>query len=139
MQSPAVADDFAEGKVELITHYVSTETLVLIASRKNERETRSERRGVFVFHECLKPVVKPYVFNAFVVFCEDVRNRVRELVSLTENRPFLSKTWGDFTRAIGEIYWQIEYVLHHPRLLIVGFFYEERVILDAFGQRLGAK
>ena len=32
--------------------------------------------------------------------------------------------------------WQIEYVLHHARLLIVRFFNEKRVILDALGQRL---
>ena len=51
--------------------------------------------GVFAFHECLQPVVKSRVFHAIVVFCEDVRNRVRELVRLTEYWPFLSKTWGE--------------------------------------------
>ena len=56
---------------------------------------------------------------------------------LTENRPFLSKTRGDLTRAIGEIDWQVEYVLHHTRLLVVRLFDEERVILDALGERLG--
>ena len=51
--------------------------------------------------------------------------------------PFLRKTWCDLTRAVGEIDWQVEYVLNHARLLIVRFFNEKRVILDALGQRLG--
>ena len=48
------------------------------------------------------------------------------------------KTRGDLTRAVGEIDWEVEYVLHHARLLIVHLFDEERVILDALGQRLGS-
>ncbi len=56
---------------------------------------------------------------------------------LTEYRPFLSKTRCDFTRAVGEIDWQVEYVLNNARLLIVRFFDEKRVVLDAFAQRLG--
>ena len=56
---------------------------------------------------------------------------------LTENRPFLSKTRADLTRAIGEIDCQVEYVLNNARLLVVRFFDEKRVILDALGERLG--
>ena len=56
---------------------------------------------------------------------------------LTEHRPFLSKTRGDFTRTIGEIDCQVEYVLNNARLLVVRFFDEKRVILDALGERLG--
>src|SRR5262245_32401560 len=41
------------------------------------------------------------------------------------------------TRTVGEIDWQIEYVLNNARLLIVRFFNEERVVLNSFGQRLG--
>ena len=40
-------------------------------------------------------------------------------------------------RAVGEIDWQVEYVLNNARLLIVRLFDEERVVLDALGQRLG--
>ena len=72
-----------------------------------------------------------------VAFGKDARNRVRELVRLTEYRPFLSKTRPDFTGAFGEIDWQVEYVLHDARLLIVRFFEEKRVVLNPFGQRLG--
>ena len=49
---------------------------------------------------------------------------------LAKHRPFLSKNRADFTRTIGEINWQIEYVLNNPRLLIIGFFDEKRVVLD---------
>jgi hypothetical protein len=37
------------------------------------------------------------------VFRKEGRNRVRELVRLTEHRPFLRKTWCDLTRTVGEI------------------------------------
>src|SRR5215216_2691724 len=137
IQSPAVADDFAEGKIELITHHASAEALGLVAGRKHKRQTRRERWRISVLHECLQTVVKPHVCHAVVVFRKDVRNRVRELVCLTEYRPFLSKTRGDFTRAVGEIDWQVEYVLNNARLLIVRFFDEKGVILDPFGERLG--
>src|SRR4029453_12821028 len=80
---------------------------------------------------------EPHVCRAIVIFGKDVRNRVRELVCLTEDRPFLSKTRRDLTRAIGEIDWHIKYVLHHAGLLVVRFFDEKRVILDALGGRLG--
>ena len=56
---------------------------------------------------------------------------------LTEDRPFLSKTWCDLARAIGEIDRNIQYVLHYARLLIISFFDEERVVLDSFSERLG--
>lgn len=66
--------------------------------------------------------MEPHVFHAVIVFRKDVRNRVRDLVCLTEDRPFLSKTRCDFTRAIGEIDWHNKYVLHHAGLLVVRFF-----------------
>ena len=108
IQSPAVADDLAEGKIELITHHASAEALVAIAGRKHKRQTRRERWRIFVFHKCLQTVVEPHVFHAVIVFRKEVRNRVRELVCLTEDRPFLSKTRADLTRAVGEIDWQVE-------------------------------
>ena len=37
MQSPAVADDLAEWKIELVTHHASAEALVAIAGRKYKR------------------------------------------------------------------------------------------------------
>ena len=46
---------------------------------------------------------------------------------LTENRPFLSKTWGDLTRAVGEIDCQVKYVLNNARLLVLGFFEEKEL------------
>ena len=58
-------------------------------------------------------------------------------MDLTEDRPFLSETQCDLTRAVGKIDWHVQYVLHNARLLIVGFFDEERVVLDSFGERLG--
>ena len=137
MQSPAVTDDLAEGKIELIPHHASAKALIGIAGRKHKRQTWRERWRIFVFHKCLQTVVEPHVFHAVVIFREEVRNRVRELVRLTEDRPFLSKTRGDLTRAIGEIDWQVEYVLNNARLLVLRFFDEKRVILDALGQRLG--
>jgi hypothetical protein len=85
----------------------------------------------------LQTVVERYVFYAVVIFRKDVRNRVRELVRLTEYRPFLSKSRCDFTRAVGEIDWEIEYVLHQAGLLIVRFFNKERVVLYSLGQGLG--
>jgi hypothetical protein len=133
MQRPAVADDLAEGKIELITHYTGAEAFIAIAGRKHKRQTWRKRWRIFVFHDCLQPVVEPHVFHPLVVFRKDVRNRVRELVRLTEYRPFLSKTRGDFTRAVGEIDWQVDYVLNDARLLIVRFFDEKRVVLNPFG------
>src|SRR5882672_4758796 len=137
IQSPAVADNLAEWQIELITYHAGAEALIAIARRKHKRETRRERWRVFVFHKCLQTVVETHIFHAVIVFRKDVRNGVRELVCLTEDRPFLSKTWCDFTRAVGEIDWQVEYVLNNARLLIVRFFDEKRVILDALGERLG--
>src|SRR5215475_2891269 len=137
MQSPAVADDFAEGKIELVTDHASAEVFIAIAGRKHERQTRRERWRILVFHERLQTVVEPHIFHAVVVFREDVRNRVRKLVRLTKHRPFLSKAWCDLTRAVGEIDRKVEYVLHYAWLLIVSLFDEERVILDAFGYWLG--
>src|SRR5262245_20228999 len=136
MQSPAVADDLAEWKIEFITDHAGTEALVAIAGRKHKRDTRCERWRIFAFHKCLQTVVEPHVFHAVSVFRKDVRNRVRELVRLTENRPFLSKTRGDLARAVGEIDRQVEYVLHNAWFLIVRFFDEERVVLDPFSQWL---
>src|SRR5262249_43814054 len=115
----------------------STEPLVAIAGWKYKRETRRKRWHIFAFHRCLQTVVEPHVFDPVVIFRKEVRNRVGELVCLTEDRPFLSKTRGDLTRAVSEINWQIEYVLHHSWLLIVRLFDEERVILNPFGERLG--
>src|SRR5262249_19894059 len=137
MQSPAVADDFAERKIELVTHHAGTEPFLAIAGRKYKRQTRRERWRVSVFRECLQPVVESHVFHAVVVFRKEVRNRVRKLVCLTKHRPFLRKARCDLARAVGEIDWQVEYVLHNARLLIVCLFDEEGVILDPFGQRLG--
>lgn len=48
-----------------------------------------------------------------------------------------NETLQNLTRAIGEIDWQIEYVLHNARLLIVRFFDGKRVILDALSLQLG--
>ena len=93
--------------------------------------------GKFDWDAALDERTKKELDHAVIVFRKDVRNRVRELVCLTEDRPFLSETRCDFTRAIGEIDWHIKYVLHHAGLLVVRFFDEERVILDALGQRLG--
>src|SRR4029450_3532230 len=76
-------------------------------------------------------------FYAVILFRESVRNGIRELVRLTEDWPFLSKTRCDLARAVGEIDRNIQYVLHHARLLIISFFDEERVVLDSFSERLG--
>src|SRR4029077_16076787 len=119
MQSPAIAHDLAEWKIEFIADHASSEALVAVASRKHKRETRRKCRRISAFHEGLQPVVKQHVFDAVIISREQVRNGVRELVRLTEHRPFLSKTRGDLARAVGEIDRQVKYVLHNARLLIV--------------------
>src|SRR5215211_6166921 len=128
MQSPAVADYLAERKIELISHHADAEAFFLVAGRKHKRQTRCERWSIFILHQCLQPVIESHVLHAVSIFRKGVRNRIRELVYLAKHRPFLGKTGGDLTRTIGEIDWQIEYVLHHPRLLIVRLFDEEGVI-----------
>ena len=101
---------------ELATAASADETYVYRKALPNSRNQASEWQGNLL---------------------DDVRNRVRELVDLTEYRPPLSKAWCDFARAVDEMDWQVDYVLNNAWLLTVSFFDEERVILDAFGQWLG--
>ena len=71
MQSPAVAEDFAEGKIELVTDHASAEAFIAIAGRKHKRQARRERWRILVFHERLQTVVKPHVFQAVIIFGKD--------------------------------------------------------------------
>src|SRR5215471_13742607 len=103
MQSPTVADDLAERQIGLIADDASAQAFITNASRKHKRKTWRESRSMFVFCKRLQTVVETHVCHAVVVFCEDVRNCVRELVRLTEDRPFLGKTWCDLLGAFGEI------------------------------------
>ena len=57
-------------------------------------------------------------------------------MGLAEDRPFLSEAGRNLVRVSGEKARQIKDVLHDAGLLIVGFFNEKRVVLNAFGKRL---
>jgi hypothetical protein len=54
-------------------------------------------------------------------------------VGLAEDRPLLSEAGHVLVRVSGEKAQQIRDVLHDAGLLIVGFFNEKRVALNAFG------
>ena len=57
-------------------------------------------------------------------------------MGLTEDRPFLREAGRNLVRASGEKTRQIKDMLHNAGLLIVGFFDEERVVLNSFSKRL---
>jgi hypothetical protein len=66
-----------------------SETFAEIAGRRHERKAWRECRRAFAFHQCLQSVIEPNVFETVVTFSERVRNRVGELMGLTENGPLL--------------------------------------------------
>jgi hypothetical protein len=84
VQRDAVADNFAERQIDVITEPVVTEAFIGVAGRKNETETRRERRHAFAFDQRLQPIVEPDVRETVLIFRKRVGNCVGELVCLTE-------------------------------------------------------
>jgi hypothetical protein len=64
-----------------------------------------------------------------------IRNSVGKLMPLSEDGPFLRETGRNIFFVACEKTREIEDVLHHAWLLIVGLFDKEGVILDAFRKR----
>ena len=136
VNGPAITNDLAERQIRFVTDTAITEPFLFVASGSDQCQSRRECRNPFAFHQGLQSVIQSNIGQTVRVVRECIRNGVGKLVGLTKDRPFLSEAGRNLVRVSGEKARQIKDVLHDAGLLIVGFFNEKRVVLNAFSQRL---
>src|SRR5262245_15945864 len=131
VQGDAVGDNLAYRQQKLVAEFFFFDTFYRFAGRQDEADARGDGRAQVGLGLKLIAIVQGD-FAEPLDFAEVVRDRVGQLVRLTDYGPFLRVA----ELPLPPLAAQIGDVLNNAWFLIVGFLDKERVVLNAFGRNL---
>ena len=130
----------AKRQVPLITDNTVAGAFIAVTGRDNQAKSRRERRLAGPFFERLVAVIQQGIADPVLAFSfiDQViaKDGVRKLVILPVYRPFLGEGKGPTALPWVIAIDRLENMLHHARLLIVGFFDQKTVVFDNFDRFL---